>query len=153
MMIASCNSPRPATRNESGASVGSMRIATLASDSRARRSRRCREVTNLPSRPESGEEFTEKTTAIVGSSTLIGGSGSGFSASETVSPMFTSAKPESATMSPGPASAIGVRRSPACPKRPVIFAVTVSPSSLQSAACWSLRMRPLKIRPTISRPM
>ena len=49
---------------------------------------------------------------IVGSSTWIGGSAIGRSRSESVSPMFTSSIPATATMSPAPASAISTRFSP-----------------------------------------
>src|SRR5271170_1822791 len=71
-----CNSPRPKTTNLSGSAVGSTRSATLWMASRSRRSRICRLVTNLPSRPKNGEVLTSKVMLMVGSSTVRLGSGS-----------------------------------------------------------------------------
>ena len=71
-----------------------------------------REVTYLPSWPANGELFTENTMLTVGSSTLTGGSGTGFSGSAIVSPMFTSSNPARATRSPGPACCTSTRSRP-----------------------------------------
>ena len=51
--------------------------ATFDCSSRSSRSRICRLVTNLPSRPASGELLTQKFIVSVGSSTCSIGSGSG----------------------------------------------------------------------------
>ncbi len=51
----------------------------------SRRSRKLREVTNLPSRPANGELLTLNWIAMVGSSMMIGGSGCGFSTSQKLS--------------------------------------------------------------------
>src|SRR5256885_7570113 len=58
MRMVRCSSPRPETRSMSGSSVSSTRSATLLCSSRYSRSRNCRLVTNLPSRPASGEVLT-----------------------------------------------------------------------------------------------
>ena len=100
--MASWSSPRPETRNVSGASVSSIRIATLVRASLKRRSRRCRDVTYLPSRPAKGETFAENSMATVGSSIRIGGSATGRSGSASVSPISIASMPATATTSPGP---------------------------------------------------
>ncbi len=81
-------------------SVSSTRIATFVSTSLKSRSRRFREVTNLPSRPAKGESFTLKSMETVGSSIFTKGSGSMQSAAQAVSPMFRFAMPETAMISP-----------------------------------------------------
>ena len=55
-------------------SVSLTRRETSFSSSRNRRSRRWREVTNLPSRPANGESLTEKVISTVGSEILTNGS-------------------------------------------------------------------------------
>ena len=70
--------------------VGTTRRATFDSSSFISRSRSCRLVTYVPSWPANGESLMRKTMSSVGSSTLIGGSGTGFSMSAIVSPMSTS---------------------------------------------------------------
>jgi hypothetical protein len=62
--------------------------------------------------PENGEVLTPKIIAIVGSSTLITGSGFGLSTSVIVSPMLMSSNPASATISPTPALSTVVRFKP-----------------------------------------
>ncbi|MNC95458.1 hypothetical protein D3C83_125830 [compost metagenome] len=69
-------------------------------------------MTCAPSRPENGEVLIEKIIAMVGSSTLIAGSGRGSVGLEMVSPIATASSPAMATMSPGPAAAISARSSP-----------------------------------------
>ena len=96
----------------SGDSVSSIRMATLVRASLKRRSRRCREVTYLPSRPANGDTFEENSMATVGSSMWIGGSATGRSGSASVSPMSIASMPATATSSPGPASGTSTRRSP-----------------------------------------
>jgi hypothetical protein len=53
--MASCSSPRPITLKVSGRRFCSTRMETLVSNSLSRRSRRLREVTYWPSRPQKGE--------------------------------------------------------------------------------------------------
>ncbi len=96
----------------SGESVGSTRIETLPRISFSSRSLILREVTYLPSWPEKGESLMPKVMVMVGSSIWIGGSGAGSSIAERVSPMLTSVRPTTATMSPGPAESIGTRFRP-----------------------------------------
>ena len=95
-----CNSPRPETAKLSLPAIGSTRRATFRSSSRSRRSRRWRLVTYLPLRPASGELLTQNTICSVGSSTATRGMARRFSASLIVSPISTSARPTTATISP-----------------------------------------------------
>ena len=87
-------------------------METLPSTSRSRRALIWREVRNLPSRPASGDVLTPKVMRSVGSSTSRRGSGRGSAGSVIVSPMVTSGMPATATISPGPASAISSRSMP-----------------------------------------
>ena len=106
------SSPRPETVWVSGLSVSSTRSATLRSSSRNSRSRSWRLVTYLPSRPANGPLFTMKSTEIVGSSTAMPASRSGASTAVKVLPISMVSKPESATMSPVPATSTSTRLSP-----------------------------------------
>ena len=110
-----CNSPRPDTRNTSASAVSSTRKATLVSNSRVKRSRIWRLVTNLPSVPANGDVFTIKSMVKVGSSTLNIGTPTGFSLSQMVTPMPISSMPEIITMSPASASSCGTRSKPLKP--------------------------------------
>ena len=112
MRMARCSSPRPETKNVSGVSPSLTRSEMLRSSSAYRRSRSLREVDHCPSRPVNGEVLTEKAMRTVGSSTVIGGSASGCSGSAMVSPMLTSDRPMTATISPAAASSVFVRPSP-----------------------------------------
>ena len=69
-------------------------------------------MTNLPSRPASGELLTQKFIVSVGSSTLSIGSGTGLSMSVSVTPMPMPSMPLISTMSPGPASVACLRSRP-----------------------------------------
>ena len=69
-------------------------------------------VTYLPSRPANGPSFTRKIIDIVGSSTLMRGSGVGASGWAMVSPMPISSAPAMHTISPGPASFTSTRFRP-----------------------------------------
>ena len=66
-----CKTPRPATSTPDLSSSSVMRIEMLLSASFIRRSFSWRAPTMSPSRPTSGLVLASKTTAIVGSSTLI----------------------------------------------------------------------------------
>ena len=68
-------------------------------------------VTLSPSVPASGEVLIPSVIASEGSSTTLTGSGRGSSRSAIVSPIVTSGRPASATISPGPASSAGTRSS------------------------------------------
>ena len=59
-----------------------------------------REVTYLPSLPKKGELLIVKSIDIVGSSIAMGGSGSGFSKSQIVSPISNPSMPVMAQISP-----------------------------------------------------
>ena len=59
------------TLNESVLSVSSTRNDTLVSSSLSSRSRKLRDVTWVPSRPENGEVLTVNCIAMVGSSMMI----------------------------------------------------------------------------------
>ena len=96
----------------SGESVSSTRMPTLVRRSLQSRSRSWVEVTNLPSRPEKGETFDEKSIETVGSSMCMTGRATGFSASARVSPISTLSVPATATRSPAEASATSTRLSP-----------------------------------------
>ena len=102
MRMAICSSPRPETLKASGVSPGSTRRLTLVSSSRSRRSLRLREVTYLPLPAGERRGVDLEHHADGGLVHDDGGSGRGSSASVMVSPMLTSSKPASATMSPGP---------------------------------------------------
>ena len=108
----SCSSPRPSTLKESGEPVSCILSETLVSSSLSRRSRRLREVTNLPSRPANGPLLTLNWIAIVGSSIVIGGSGCGFSTSQKLSPIVMPGMPAMATISPIWVSSMSVRLRP-----------------------------------------
>ena len=71
-----------------------------------------REVTYLPSVPANGESLTIQNIETVGSSMAIGSRRSGASAAVKVSPISTSAKPATATISPAAASSISARFRP-----------------------------------------
>ena len=112
MRIERCISPRPATLKLSVLSVSRTRRLTSFRVSRKSRSRRAREVTNLPSVPAKGLSFTEKVISMVGAEIFTKGSASGQSGAQMVSPMVTSPMPLRATMSPAPASVTLWRVSP-----------------------------------------
>ena len=63
-------------------------------------------VQYLPSLPKKGESLMVKSMDIVGSSMLMGGSGSGFSKSQMVSPISKRSNPTMAQMSPDPTSCV-----------------------------------------------
>ena len=112
MRMASWSSPRPDTLNWSGESVSSTRMATLPKTSRSSRSLSWRDVTKRPSVPAKGELFTLKIIEMVGSSTAMTGSGRGFSALVTLSPISMPSIPASATISPKRARSTDSRFNP-----------------------------------------
>ena len=145
-------------------SVGWTSIETLPRTSFSRRALIWRDVTYLPSRPPSGEVLTPNVIDSVGASTSSRGSGRGSPGSVSVSPMVTSGRPATETISPGPASAMSMRSIPCAVWRLVTEPVNVimrpgsispavsSASSRTTAMRWPTRMVPLRIRPTAMRP-
>ena len=99
-----CNSPRPATSNESAESVSFTRKLTFLSSSLNNLSLICLDVINLPSFPAKGPSFTLNVIVTVGSSISINSIFSGCSISHIVSPIFISAIPDNSIISPAPIS-------------------------------------------------
>ena len=83
----------------------------------------------------------------MGSSTLINGSGWGESGHAMVSPILTSSKPETATISPAHASFISILCNPSNPKSLLTLPLIVFPFSLIKLACWPFFIVPLWIFP------
>ena len=145
-------------------SVGRTSIETLPSVSRSSRALIWREVTYFPSRPDSGEVFTPNVMLSVGASTSRRGSGRGSAGSVSVSPIVTSGRPATDTMSPGPASAMSIRSIPWAVWREVTvpLIVTIRPGSTDPAVSsassrwtvirWPVLIVPFQIRPTAIRP-
>src|SRR5262249_20103227 len=100
---ASASSPRPCTSQVSGRSVPNTRMDTLPTSSASRRFLTRRAVSLVPSLPASGDVLVPIVTDSDGSSTVSTGSGSGAAGSASVSRMVTSASPDTAISSPGPA--------------------------------------------------
>ena len=151
--MARASSPRPCTSHASGRSVGSTLSETLPISSLSRRSFTWRAVTLAPlTRPASGEVLMPTVMEMAGSSTVISGSGLGFSRSVRVSPIMMSSMPATATISPGPASSAGTRSRPLVASSSVIFTVFRAPSWRAHATCWPLRRVPLKMRSSARRP-
>ncbi len=156
MSMDRCSSPRPETLKVSMLSVSSTRMATFVSTSLKSRSRRFREVTNLPSRPAKGESFTLKSMETVGSSIFTKGSGSIWSVVQAVSPMFRSVMPETAMMSPNLAlSASTLFRPSNWYSFEILAFLWPSSPPPQMATCWPTFIsprstRPMPIRPTYS---
>src|SRR5574343_364108 len=149
-----CSSPRPATSKMPSSSVSFTRRATLCCSSFWRRSQIWRLVTYLPSRPASGEVFTQKFMVSVGSSTLSMGSGAGLVGSVTVTPIPMSSMPLISTMSPGPASGVCMRSRPwkvsTWLMRPLVLlpsAPSITSTSMPGLILPWL-MRPTPMRPT-----
>ena len=161
---ASWSSPRPRTSNVSPDSVGWTSIETLPRTSFSRRALIWRDVTYLPSRPPSGDVLTPNVIDSVGASTSRRGNGRGSPGSVIVSPIVTSGRPATETISPGPGlgdvdalhpvrgleagDRPGERDHPAGLDSPAVS----SASSRTTAIRWPTRIVPLRIRPTAIRP-
>ena len=164
MSTASWSSPRPRTSYVSPDSVGWTSIAVLPSTSRSSRALIWRLVRKLPSRPAIGEVLTPNVIRRVGASTSRRGSGRGSSGSVSVSPIVTSGRPATLTMSPGPASPMSTRSIPFAVCSAVTDATIVavrpgstlpsgsSASSRTIATRWPIFIVPFRIRPTAMRP-
>jgi hypothetical protein len=119
-------------------------METLPISSLSRRSFTWRAVTLAPlTLPASGEVLIPMVMEIAGSSTVISGSGCGFSASVRVSPMVISSMPATATISPGPADSAGTRSSALVARSSVILTFLSSPLARTQATVWPLRRVPL----------
>ena len=99
-----CNSPRPATSNESAESVSLTRKLTFLSSSLNNLSLKCLEVMNFPSLPAKGPSFTLNVIVTVGSSISTKSIFSGCSISHIVSPILMSGIPDNSMISPAPIS-------------------------------------------------
>ena len=108
---ASWSSPRPCTSHASGRSVGTTRSETLPTSSWSSRCLTIGAVSLEPSCPASGEELIPIVIARLGSSTSTTARARASSGSASVSPIVTSGRPATATISPGPASAASTRSS------------------------------------------
>ena len=149
---ASCNSPRPCTSQVSGRSVGRIRSDTFPTSSASRRFFTRRAVNFLPTRPASGDVLIPIVIEILGSSTVINGSGCGFSASARVSPSVMVSIPATAMMSPGPASVAGTRSSPSVIINSEIFTFSSEPSVLIHVTIWPFLITPSCTRHSARRP-
>ena len=89
---------------------------------------------------------------IAGSSTLISGRATGFSASARVSPIMMSGMPAMATMSPGPAQSPGLRSRPSVIRSSVILTFCLLPSVFIQATFWFFFISPWRTRHSASRP-
>ena len=89
---------------------------------------------------------------MLGSSTVMIGSGRGSSGSVRVSPSVMSAIPATAMMSPGPADSAGLRSSASVISSSAIRTRSWLPSARHSTSDWPLRMVPLCTRQMASRP-
>ena len=147
-----CNMPRPNTMKESALGPGSTRRAKFHSNSRSKRSRKWRDVTNLPSRPKKGELLIVKSILIVGSSTLITGSGSGCSASQTVPPISNPSNPTSAQISPACTDSTGRLLSPSKVYTSFRGILRSEPSRIESVTVIPVRSVPRLNLPTAIRP-
>ncbi len=111
-----------------------------------------RAVTLVPSEPDSGEVLMPMVMARLGSSTKMAGRGRGSSGSAKVSPMVTSGKPATATISPGPASSVSTRSSALDEKSSVTLPRCTEPSSRHHATVSPRRSVPLWTRQIPRRP-
>ena len=100
------SSPLPETTQDSLLGIRSTLKATSFWISLYNLSSILRAVNNLPSCPANGEELVPNVICNVGSSNLIGGSGSTLLNSPIVSPTLISVKPATATISPAEALSI-----------------------------------------------
>ena len=90
--------------------------------------------------------------ARLGSSTVMAGRAIGSSGSASVSPMVTSARPATETISPGPADSAGTWSSASVTYSSVIFAFSTVPSSRHQPTEAPLTSAPLCTRQMARRP-
>ncbi|CAM5555994.1 hypothetical protein STENM36S_01775 [Streptomyces tendae] len=89
---------------------------------------------------------------IAGSSTVISGSGTGFSGSARVSPIMISGMPATAQMSPGPAFSAGLRVSASVIISSEIRTFCTDPSRFIQATVWPFFSSPWCTRSSAMRP-
>ena len=112
-----------------------------------------REVTYLPSLPKNGELLMVKSIDIVGSSILIGGSGSGFSKSHIVSPISKPSIPTKAHISPHSTFSTLLLPSPSKTiSSLILLLIFVTPSRFASVTFCPARSSPRVSLPTAIRP-
>ena len=110
-------------------------------------------VTLSPSRPASGESFTEKVMDNVGGSTGLALIGWITSGSQMVSATVVCSSPAMATMSPASALSMGRRSSPRKASRRVRRACSITrPSGAMALTCIFVLAIPLWMRPVSTRP-
>ena len=135
------------------AAASVIRIATLLSASRNRRSRIMRLVTLVPSRPAKGLSLTAKRIDKVGGSIGCAWIGVVTEVSAIVSATVATAKPARLMISPARASSTGTRSSPwkviSLEARPVS---TTFPSELSAWIGWLSLTTPELTRPVRMRP-
>ena len=112
-----------------------------------------REVTNFPSRPKKGESLMVKSMLMVGSSMAMGGSGSGLSKSQMVSPISNPSRPTTAQMSPEETDWTFLRPSPSKVCSSLIFDFTSVPSRRARVMFMPSVSVPRCTRPTAIRPV
>jgi hypothetical protein len=112
-----------------------------------------RAVTLAPlTRPTSGDWLVPMVIEMAGSSTVMSGSGIGFSASSRVSPIMISGMPATAMMSPGPACSAGLRSRPSVISSSEMRTLSMVPLVRHQATVWPLRMVPSRTRHSARRP-
>ena len=146
--------PRPDTIHlPSSFSVFRTRSAKFLSNSFCKRSWIWREVTNFPSLPKNGESLMVKSMLMVGSSMAIGGNASGFSKSQTVSPISNPSMPIMAQISPDDTDSTFLRPNPSKVFNSLIFDLTKVPSRFAKVMFMPSFKVPRCTRPTAIRPV
>ena len=147
------STPRPETIHLPSSSLFLTRSARFLSSSFIRRSWMWREVTNLPSFPKNGESLMANSMLIVGSSIAIGGNASGFSKSQTVSPISKPSIPTNAQISPDETSFVFTRPKPSNTWSSLILDLNISPLRFTSVMFIPSFKVPRCTRPTAIRPV
>ena len=147
------STPRPETIHLPSSSLFLTRRARFLSSSFIRRSWMWREVTNLPSLPKKGESLIANNILMVGSSIAMGGSASGLSKSQTVSPISNPSIPTSAQMSPEETSFVFTRPKPSKTWSSLILLLNISPLRFTSVIFIPSFNVPRCTRPTAIRPV
>ena len=130
-----CNTPRPNTINLSALPVCSTLKAKFFSNSFSKRSLICLEVTNFPSFPKKGESLIVNNILMVGSSIAMVARLSGFSISQTESPISKPSKPTKAQISPAFTSATFFLPKPSKVCSSLILVFTILPSRFTKEIC------------------
>ena len=147
------STPRPETIHLPSSSLFFTRRAKFLSSSFIKRSWIWREVTNLPSLPKNGESLMVNNILMVGSSIAIGGKASGFSKSQTVSPISNPSIPTNAQISPDETSVVFTRPRPSKTWSSLILVLNISPLRFTSVTFIPSFKVPRCTRPTAIRPV